>query len=290
MHSQQTPRSVIDTEQAIIRKLPGIPTDTTIIFEDYGWDSRVYLIDKGSIVFKFPRSEAIHAHYAIEIEAIDIANTIKSEIKLPRILWRHPQNNYFGYEGIVGTILDFVDTLSPESQDIFGHKLGAFLKQLHAKKALSAQTVTIADEIRDLHDKYQVGLPVFKQNFTEAELQKLEILVEHSLPKQLPELGFDPVLCHGDLGYWNIVIGVDGLIGVIDFGDSGYYDRSKDFIGLSDAEALNGALKEYGESTLLRQKIDARRKILFFHDLPFFMGKEDQDGINMSLDNIKNIL
>lgn len=69
-------------------------------------------------------------------------------------------------------------------------------------------------------------------------------------------------MCHGDLGYWNMVLREDGGIGVIDFGDIGHYDRSKDFIGFEDAEALDEALKVYGDSELLRQKVAIRQKVL----------------------------
>ena len=40
-------------------------------------------------------------------------------------------------------------------------------------------------------------------------------------------------LCHGDLGLWNIILNKK-QIGIIDFGDVGYYDSSIDFSGIGD--------------------------------------------------------
>jgi aminoglycoside phosphotransferase (APT) family kinase protein len=290
MHSQQTIQPTIDGERTIIQQLDGIPEHANIVFEDYGWDSRVYMIDGGAIVFKFPRTEPIREHYAIEMQVIDITNTLQSNIRTPRINWRQPRNEYYGYYGIAGTILDFAGPQHEAFKQKLGTELGTFLRQLHMQQVPGARTVTIEEEIHDLQDKYRVGLPVFSQSYTESELKKLEQLVFEFLPKHLPALGFDRVLCHGDLGYWNIVSGANNTIGVIDFGDSGYYDRSKDFIGLADAAALDAALRTYGDNPVLRQKITARRQILYFHDLPFFMGKADQQGIAQTLATIRTIL
>jgi aminoglycoside phosphotransferase (APT) family kinase protein len=290
MHSQQTPESIIAKERTIIQNLDGIPQNAEITFEDYGWDSRVYMIDAGKIVFKFPRTEAIQRHYSIEMQVIDITHSFESNVKTPDIHWRQSMNQYYGYNGIVGTTLDFAGQQSESFKQRLGTELGLFLQQLHQKQLPDAGTITIDDEIHDLHEKYRVGLAIFASTYTATELLKLEQLVFNYLPKHLPTLGFDKVLCHGDLGYWNVVLGADTTIGVIDFGDSGYYDRSKDFIGLADEAALQAALKTYGDNPILRQKITARRHILYFHDLPFFMGKSDQAGIATTLDAIRNLL
>lgn len=55
-------------------------------------------------------------------------------------------------------------------------------------------------------------------------------------------------------------------------------------------EVLDAALEAYGDTAVLRQKIAVRRKILYIVDLPFFIGKEDEDGIKKTVSKIKSTI
>ena len=68
------------------------------------------------------------------------------------------------------------------------------------------------------------------------------------------------------------------------------WTRSKDFIGLKDVSALNAALSVYGDNAILREKIALRKKVLAILDLPFFIGKNDQAGINNTVHNIRRAI
>ena len=168
-----------------------------------------------------------------------------------------------------------------------GRAVGAFLKKLHAQKLDGAIAMTIEDEIAEFQYKYELGRPVITTDFSEVEQTRLRTLILDEMPSELMRLGGDLALCHGDLGYWNMVLGKNGTIGIIDFGDIGYYDRSKDFIGFEDMEALDAALNAYGDVELLRQKIAIRQKVLAILDLPFYIGKEDHVGIKRTVAKIK---
>jgi hypothetical protein len=87
-----------------------------------------------------------------------------------------------------------------------------------------------------------------------------------------------------------MILQYDRQVGIIDFGDVGYYDHSKDFMGLGDPDLLEAALVAYGESKYLRRKIAVRQKILYILDLPFFIGKDDGVGIRKTVAKIKAIL
>jgi len=291
MHSQRTPQEVIVSEKQRVRGLLNLTEADTMTVNDSGWDSRVYIVNQGQYVFKFPRSEQVRAAYASEIAAYKLVSAIRSSVKTPVVKWEGATCEYFGYEGIVGTTLDVAGrAVSGDAWNLIGTALGAFLVQLHQLDLQNARQMSINDEIEEFQYKYSLGLLVIQQKFTDDEQGKIERLIQEDLPSKLTELGGDMVLCHGDLGYWNIIYGRGGEIGVIDFGDVGYYDRSKDFIGLKDVSALNAALSVYGDNAILREKIALRKKVLAILDLPFFIGKNDQSGINSTVHNIRRAI
>jgi hypothetical protein len=79
-------------------------------------------------------------------------------------------------------------------------------------------------------------------------------------------------------------------LGVVDFGDAGYYDRSKDFVGLEHADLLDAALCVYGDDSVLREKIAARQVALPVIELPFYIGKHDDAGLRRTLTRLRERL
>jgi aminoglycoside phosphotransferase (APT) family kinase protein len=288
MLSQQTPPELIEQERRLVQQLTGVSGADQVVLNDGGWTSRVYIAGGGRFVVKFPRGEAVRHEYASEIAILTLLARIEAPVQLPRLRWRHPDNAYLGYEGIIGDqFAPLAARTDADTRKALGRAIGRFLKQLHSLTLEGARVVTTGDEIEEFQYKYRLSSPVIARDFTKDEQARLARLVEEEMPAELVRLGEDRALCHGDLGLWNMVLSQDGRIGIVDFGDSGYFDRSKDFMGLRDPDLLDSALEAYGDDQVLRQKIAIRQKILNILDLPFFIGKADAAGIGKTVAEIK---
>jgi aminoglycoside phosphotransferase (APT) family kinase protein len=288
VQNQRTHPIKIAEEKAIIAKLLNLPDGERISLNDSGWDSRVYLINSGEFVFKFPRSETVKSAYRQEIAGFRLASQITSPIIVPQVRWVEPGCNYFGYEGIVGEPLtEHFRQLSQDSKAEIGRNIGTFLRHLHHLRLDSAPTMTLEEEIAEFKEKHELGRPIMNEYFTTAEQAYLKKLIFEEFPEKILALEMEPALCHGDFGYGNMIYGRNGQVGVIDFGDLGYYDRAKDFVGLTGPGVLDWALSQYRDNVLLRTKIAIRRKIQAILNLPFFIGKEDEKGILNTIAKIR---
>lgn len=287
MQEQYTPPEIIDKEKKLVKELSGIQASDTITFFDGGWDSRVYGVLNGTYFFKFPRSDKIRQRYKYEVIALKQASTISSPIKTPRIKWEHTDNKYFGYTGVEGEILsEVISTLDVSEKQKLGNLLGVFLKELHNLDVPHARDITIDEEIEQLQNWYQQGIPIIQSSFSADEKSTLEQLVYDVWPGQLMELGTDPVFSHGDLHFPNIIYN-QGMLGIIDFGDAGYYDRSKDFIDIDDNVMFDSIMKSYGDSNNLHEKIMLRRKTSSIITLVFYAGKQDVGNVKKTVNKIK---
>ena len=79
-----------------MRDLAGLDESAEIVFSDFGWASRVYMVNKGEIVFKFPRDERVKDEYKLETRAYKLAKEIKSDILIPEGGNRSWNRNIFG--------------------------------------------------------------------------------------------------------------------------------------------------------------------------------------------------
>ena len=288
MLSQQTPPETVNQEKQCVKQLTGVSDVNDVIFNNVGWTSRVYIVGNGQFVVKFPRDDEVKREYVRELAVLRLLGQIECAVQVPKLRWWHPNNDYLGYEGIVGDEFAPVALHTGSSaRKAIGRAVGSFLKRLHALNLDSARVVTVQDEIDEFQHKYRLSSAVITRDFTGDEQAKLASLIEEELPRELLRLGENPALCHGDLGFWNMILKDDGQIGIVDFGDTGYYDRSKDFMGLRDPELLDAALATYGDNEVLRRKIALRQKVLHILDLPFFIGKEDEVGISKTVSMIK---
>lgn len=266
-------------ELRLVKQLTGA-NEEQIVFIDTGGTSRVYIIDEGRLVIKFPRNESTKKEYADERKILTLLENIHSDVKLPKLRWTHPDNEYLGYEGIVGRAFDELSgTATVAQKEHLGYAIGAFIKKLHSLDLENVDRMSVDEEIQQLHKKYGLIQETLSRYLSNEELSQLDTLVNNEIPTKMHRLGNDPVLCHGDLGYWNIIVNDNGMVGVIDFGDIGYYDRSKDFIGLDDNEALEAALAVYGDDLVLRQKIEIRSKLLWILDFWFHTHMKDEKNI-----------
>ncbi|MBP9782030.1 aminoglycoside phosphotransferase family protein [Candidatus Woesebacteria bacterium] len=290
MNLQKSDQTTIENERKLVTKLVNC-TNEDIELNTVGWTSRVYIVDKGTYVFKFPRTEKVKKEYEQEIRILKLLENIGCSIQIPKIRWVGDKYDYLGYEGVAGQTIDLViDRLSPTEKTNIGQQVGKFLIQLHAVELVGAPTITIQDEILQFQKSYQAAALAFADRFTSDEQAKLKTLVYETMPATISELGSDLALCHGDLGYWNLILNDQNKVGAIDFGDIGYYDKSKDFLGMEDKEMLNAALAVYGDNDILRQKIAFRQRLVPLLDLAYFIENNNEQRTAQTIEKIRAAL
>lgn len=291
MQAQTTTIEAVEQEKQLVRELADLTSKDEVIFIDSGWDSRVYSVNNGRYFFKFPRSDKIRKRYEQQIAALKLLTSVGLKVRVPKVIWEHPNNNYFGYEGVQGAVLEeIVSTLDEAAKQAIGKTIGEFLKQFHQLELPGVRDITVEQEIKQFQEWYEPAMPIIQKVFSEAEQTKLKKLVSRVWPSELIKLTRDAALCHGDLHFTNIMYGNDGQLGIIDFGDVGYYDRSKDFIDLDDHHIFESALETYGDNKELRQKIAIRQKVSYVITLTAAIGKQNEPGIQKTLAKLKAAL
>ena len=290
-HSHGTASDVRDQESACVRSIAGLSADDHVQFEDEGWDSRVYVVNRGEVVFKFPRTASAQGAYANEIAIMRLLDGGDDRVRVPVVQWVGPDLSYFGYRGIVGHQLGRVmESVSHTDRARIGSDLGAFLAGLHALVLPNVRVVTVEDEIEEFVRKFASARTAIEDEFTATERSGLDHFFGARLPGTMRALGGEPVTCHGDLGAYNVMVGDDGRVGMIDFGDLGIIDKSKDFIGFEDPAMLSAALDAHGASEQLREKVAIRALALPALDLPFYLGKGDAAGVAHCIDRLRAIV
>lgn len=290
MTSIKTDSDLTKAEMKLVEDLTGMAS-SQISLNDLGWTSRVYVANDGQFIMKFPRKEAVKKEYAQEAKIYKLLEPLDLEVQVPKLRWVHPAYDYIGYEGITGVEYDSVaETIDQAHQTAIGHSIGNFLKQLHQLQLDNPHIMTVEDEIKQFQAKYTACLPLLNSRITKDEQERYEKFIYHEMPAEIRRLGSKPVLCHGDLGYWNLVLKQDGQVGVIDFGDVGYYDESKDFGGLEDEAMLEAALEVYGDGDMLRERIAIRRKSIPFLELQYYDEIGDTVKIQETLQTIRERL
>ncbi|MEP6622908.1 MAG: aminoglycoside phosphotransferase family protein [Acidimicrobiia bacterium] len=292
-------------EVALVQSLVGAEREIT--FDGEGWDSRVYLVDAGAAVFKFPRSEPIRVAYRQEVAVLQLVESMGLPLWTPRVRWVGPDLAYFGYEGMRGTAAD-LSHASQAGRAAIGSAIGHFARELHTLDVPGVRIVDVECEVRDFQRQWGDAGHVTAERFSRAERSRLDAFYAETMPAEMRRLGGELVLCHGDLGPWNILVdagdidagdveagNIDagtGVIGVIDFGDVCRCDRSKDLIGMYEPDALDAALDAYrylGDASTLRDRIAVRARALPAMDLVFFAGKHDDFRLDQCIQRIRDL-
>jgi Ser/Thr protein kinase RdoA (MazF antagonist) len=280
-----------ERDEATIRRELGTAHTAEITYIDEGWDSRVYMVEGGRAVFKFPRSRAVITQYRHEIAALRMFEGISTPVRTPRVRSLGPDLEYFGYAAIVGQPLSKVLAgLGPDQKRAAGAAIGRFLCHVHRADLEGAPRIAVDEEVAIYAGVYEEALPTLTATFSSEAMRVVEAFFVEQLPNELRRLGVDLKLCHADLGPWNLVWAADEEIGVIDFGDVSYYDASKDFSGFGDETMLRAALDAYGADDLFREKVAVRVKAFPVLDLPFYLGKGDDAGVHACLDFIQRVV
>ncbi len=207
---------------------------------------------------------------------------------IPKIEWRG--DDYIGYYGVVGKPLEKAD-LSIDAERKVGVKIGEFLKRLHSITPPNGmKRLSIDEEIDEHRQTFRQAKPILLHGlWSEEDSRKVTTLFALEMPLGLRKLGFDPVLCHGDLGAQNIILKDDGDVGFIDFGDAGVYDRAVDFMWL-EREQQEEALEAYGADDVLRQKVAIRRKLAPVLNMPYFRDEDNGRELRKHMKKIHNAL
>ena len=136
-----------------------------IEFVDIGWTSRVYIINRGELVFKFARNNQVVKEYKNEVLAYKYFKKKSFEVKLPIVKFQEANLRYFGYEGIVGETLDkCIDNLSKKEKVIIGQRLSEFLKVLHESNLPNINKFNISYEEKEFFEKFSISEEFLKKN------------------------------------------------------------------------------------------------------------------------------
>ena len=262
------------SETATMRALTGLADDEPIVFNDTGWDSRVYLARNGEIVFKFARTDEAADQFALEAAILTTLEPLDLPCRVPRVRWSGTDGSaYLGYLGVPGVDMSAcLSVLSEAERRRIGSAVGGFLRILHEQTLDHVPMVSVAADIEDYRSRLATAAPALEQYCTPAERAAIRTFFDEELAPGLAAATEARVLTHGDLGPWNIIVGPDGSVGVIDFGDMSYHHRSKDFWTEDPAYAA-GLLDAYGADTTLRELIALRGRAFPIYDLPYYLGK-----------------
>ena len=275
-------------ELEIVKRLVGVNDESRIEINEIGWTSRVYIIDSGKIVFKFPRNEKFREECKQEVATLKLIKEQKFSMSLPVLNWETKDNSYFGFYGVEGKPLrDVVDGLDEQQKIEIGTHISAFLRQLHGIKNYGdVRAQTLEEQAMEYQNWYRKGRDLLIAFFSKAELKKIDDFFVHEVPKCMVGTG-DLVFCHGDLDYNNTLINSKNQVGIIDFGDARLYDRSQDFRGMEDDILRESMIKAYGgDEVISKTAAETTSKMIDVLNLIYYIENNYIDGV----DNVKNCL
>lgn len=264
-------------EVDVVKRLSGVSDEDRIAISETGWTSRVYIVDGGKTVFKFPRNEEYRIECRKEADILELLGRHRFDIGIPVLNWAAPDHSYFGYHGIQGAPLkDVIDALGDAEKEDIGRQLGGFLKQLHSIPGgggLGSQT--LEEQVVEYTKMYLEDRSLLGVYFDEQEMECIDGFFTHDVKECMKGSG-ELVLCHGDLDCNNTLVGAGNRVGVIDFGDAGLYDRSQDFRGIEDRVILTAMMDAYGEGEVLSlEAAEATAKMICILNLPYIIRHRD---------------
>ena len=280
-----------ENELKIVKQLTGAD-DNRIEVSEVGWTSRVYIIDGGKIVFKFPRNAKFREGCKQEVAVLKLLKGRQFNLNVPVLNWTTEDNSYFGFYGVVGKPLGaIIDSLNEQQKIEIGTQIGNFVKQLHTIKDYgNIKAQTLDEQAKEYRDWYQKDRDLLKDFFSKSEMKTIDDFFDNEVPKSMTGLG-ELVFCHGDLDYNNTLIDSKNQVGVIDFGDAGLYDRSQDFRGMDDEVLREAMIKAYGDSEVIsKTAAEATSKMIDVLNMLYCIEQRDLVGINDYLKRIRSKL
>jgi aminoglycoside phosphotransferase (APT) family kinase protein len=245
-----------DTEDLLRRSFPALEFREVRVVED-GWDSLVLELDAEWIV-RFPRRAEVEERIEREILLLVILAGVLP-IAVPSIeLVARNGVVCVAYRKLVGL---------PASVGICalaGEDIGCFLATLHRFPVESARVIGVpCFDPAAWRERFASLCDDFRRRVYPL-LRPGERVRAEAVFARVPELGFVPVLLHGDLGPEHVICRDGRVIGVIDWSDARVGDAALDL-----AWCLNGTPPDVVEAVARTYGVEAeaRERSLFYHQL-----------------------
>jgi len=278
----------IKDELETVMRLTGVSDGSRLKVNEIGWTSRVFIIDDGEIVFKFPRNAKFREECKHEATVLKLLRGQEFCLRVPVLNWMAEDNSYFGYYGVVGKPLrEIIGDLSAGQKTEIGTQIGKFLRQMHGIKVCGdIKAQTLEEQALEYQKWYRKGRDLLIGYFSETELMRIDDFFTHEVPDCMVGTN-ELVFCHGDLDYNNTLVDNGNQVGVIDFGDAGLYDRSQDFRGMDDATLRESMVAAYGgDEVISKAAAETTSKMVDALSLIYCI----ENGIIDGVDNIENCL
>ena len=240
-------------EIAIVKELTG-STDNQIELHDDGYWSRAYVVNGGEFVVKFPKYDTVN--YRNEAMFLNLISTMTLPVNIQKLKWLAEDNRCIALFGVRGTPLPKLGNLTIQQKHSIGKQIGAFLRQLHSLKPdYSGQNLN--DELIEYKVIYDDCADFFEKYFSKEEQGTLDYLMHTYLPTARKNLGENLVFSHADIWEPNILLDDNGMVGIIDCSNAGYFEEAADFC-MEDETIRSFILDHYGASEALRKKVEIK--------------------------------
>jgi aminoglycoside phosphotransferase len=236
-----------------VTELTGVAEEQIKLHDDGYW-SRAYVVNGGEFVVKFPKYDNVD--YENEAKFLNLINTMALPINVQKLKWLAEDNRCIAIYGVRGTPLSKLENITVEQKQSIGKQIGTFLKLLHSLKTdYSGKNLDV--ELLEYKQCYDDCTDFFAKHFSREEQKALDYLIYDYLPTMRRSLGENLVFSHADIWEPNILLDENGVVGIIDCNNAGYFDEAADFI--VEDETLRGfILEHYGASEILCKKADVK--------------------------------
>ena len=229
-------------------------SESQIEFNDDGYWSRVYVVNNGEYIVKFPKYDTVN--YSNEAKVLTLLDSMDFPVNTQKLKWIADDCRLIVISGVKGNPLSKLDHLTLQQKQSIGQQIGTFLKQLHSLEPnFSGQNLN--DELQEYKNLYDGCANFYNKYFTKDEKEVLDDLMHSQLPTARKELGEHLVFSHADIWESNLLLDENGVVGIIDCSNAGYFDEAADFC-VEDEVIRNFILDNYGASENLRKKVDIK--------------------------------
>jgi len=236
-----------------VKELTGAAEEQIELYDDGYW-SRAYVVNGGEFVVKFPKYDSVT--YKNEAMFLNLIKTLAVPINVQKLKWLAEDHRCIAMYGVRGTQLSKLEHITLAQKQSIGRQIGAFLKQLHSIK-IDCSGKNLDEEILEYQKCYDDCADFYLKHFSREEKRTLDFLIYDYLPKARKSLGENLVFSHADIWEPNILLDENGVVGIIDCNNAGYFDDAADFV--VEDEVLRGfILEHYGASESLRKKAEIK--------------------------------
>ena len=247
--------SKINNQQEIERviELTGA-SENQIEFNNEGYWSRVYVVNDGEYIVKFPKYDTVN--YSNEAKVLTLLDSLELPVNTQKLKWLADDCRLIVISGVKGNPLSKLDHLTLQQKQSIGQQIGTFLKQLHSLEP-DFYGQNLNDELQEYKILYDDCANFYSKYFTKDEKKVLDDLMHTRLPTARKELGENLVFSHADIWESNLLLDENGVVGIIDCSNAGYFDEAADFC-VEDEVIRNFILDNYDASENLRKKVDIK--------------------------------